>query len=193
MLTGVFGGSFDPVHIGHYHMVEYLVERRVFDRLLLLVSPLNPLKVKAPPMFTDAERLAMTREAMSRFSEVEVSDFERTLPIPSYTYRTLTALAEAYPGRRFRLITGADNLRDFRKWRNPGEILREFGLTVYPRPGVEIESGFITALEEEYGAPGSVSYLADAPLSDVSSTRIRAMLSRGENPAPLLPPGVSLS
>ncbi len=192
MVTGVFGGSFDPVHIGHYRMVEYLIGNHVFDRLLLLVSPLNPLKVTAPPMFSDSERLDLTRKAMLGFSEVEVSDFEQTLPRPSYTYLTLKSLTKAYPHQCFRLITGADNLRDFRKWRNPGEILREFGLTVYPRRGVDIRPEFISELENEFNAPESVCYIADAPLIDTSSTEIRAMLKRQEDPSEFLPPGVSL-
>lgn len=193
MTVGVYGGSFDPVHIGHVAIAAYAAEHGSFGEVWMMVSPLNPLKGASPPLFSDSQRLEMTRRAMSGVDRVTVSDFEMGLPRPSYSFLTLSRLKEQFPDRKFRLITGADNLRDFHLWRNPGELLRQFGLTVFPRPGIEISPRIISDIENRYQAPGSIVYLEKAPLVDVSSTMLRKLLVEPEDhrldrlvPAPAL-------
>ncbi len=128
MEIGIYGGTFDPVHIGHAVVGSYVAQFGGVDEVWMLVSPLNPLKDGQRRLFTDCQRLEMARLAMAGCPRVRVSGFEMSLPVPSYTYGTLCALRDSYPEHSFRLVAGADNLRDFRLWRNPGGILREFGL-----------------------------------------------------------------
>lgn len=177
----VYGGSFNPVHLGHTMIAGYVARRADVDAVWFMVSPENPLKA-GRLMASEADRLAMARLAARDIPGVWVSDFELTLPRPSYSYLTLTGLREAYPDCRFRMIIGADNWLDFEEWRNPREIIEEFGLIVYPRPGLEIPHGFRPA-----GADISkVTFLSpDAPLNPASSTAIREALANGADPASL--------
>lgn len=165
--VGVFGGSFDPVHLGHTRLAEYALRHAGLDEVWLMVSPRNPLK-EAGYEATDAQRLEMARLAVRDLPGIEVSDFEFSLPAPSYSWLTLTRLRETYPERSFQLIIGGDNWKDFHLWRNPGLIQREFGVIVYPRPGEELTDG-----------AGGVTLLKDAPQMRVSSTEIRELLRQG--------------
>ncbi len=178
---GIFGGSFDPIHKGHTSLARHVIESGACDEVWLMVSPLNPLKTDRPPVeFTD--RLEMARLATRNLEGVTASDFESTLPLPSYTYRTLEALAEAHPELRFRLIIGADNWASFSRWRNPEEIIDRFAPIVYPRPGVDIDLSTL---------PPQVTYLATAPLTDISSTELRRQLADPSVPCPpLIDPSV---
>ena len=165
MKVGIFGGSFDPIHNGHIRLAQYVLDHTDLDEVWLMVSPLNPLKPQGY-VATDGQRLEMARLAVSDIPGIHVSDFEFTLPIPSYTYNTLTKLKETYPGIDFRLIIGGDNWSSFYRWRNPQKILEEFGIIVYPRPGEEIPD-----------PPAGVFILNGAPQMQISSTSIRNLLS----------------
>lgn len=171
MKIGIYGGSFDPIHNGHVNLARYVLHHADLDKVWLMVSPLNPLKPQGY-VATDAERLAMARLAVSDIQGVEASDFEFSLPIPSYTYATLCRLRDAYPEHDFRLIIGGDNWASFPRWRNPDEIISEFGVIVYPRPDEDIPA-----------APAGVEILRGAPLMDISSSRIREEL-KTEVPRP---------
>lgn len=164
MKVGVFGGSFDPIHNGHVALARYALEHGGLDEVWLMVSPRNPLKPHAT-IASNEERLEMARLATDGIKGIRVSDFEFYLPVPSYSWLTLTKLREAYPDISFRLIIGGDNWADFDRWKNPDLIREEFGVIVYPRPGEEIPS-----------PPTGVTILADAPRMPVSSTQIRNML-----------------
>ena len=177
MIVGIYGGSFDPIHIGHLSIATFAADSEIFDEVWMMVSPLNPLKGNHPPLFSDRQRLEMVRLATDTLTGVKVSDFEMNLPIPSYSFRTLSELSKTFPDKNFRLITGADNLRDFTLWRNSRELLMNFGLTVFPRPGVIVTSSMIIEIENRYQAPGTISYMADAPRIDISSSQLRDMLS----------------
>lgn len=172
MNIGIYGGSFDPIHNGHIELAKYVLANTDLDEIWLMVSPLNPLKPQGY-VASDSERLDMARLAVKDLPGIEASDFEFSLPIPSYTYNTLCRLRETYPDREFRLIIGGDNWTAFPRWRNPDEIISEFGVIVYPRPGESIPD-----------PPAGVQVLDGAPLMDVSSTRIREFLS---GKAPLSP------
>lgn len=176
MTTGVFGGSFDPIHTGHTSLASHIVETGLCDRVLLMVSPLNPLKTDRPPVGFD-DRMAMARLATEGLRGVEASAFEAGLPLPSFTYRTLESLSAQYPDVRFRLIIGADNWIAFPRWRNHTELTERFSPIIYPRPGVEIDPAML---------PANVDYLADAPRNDISSTELRSLLGDPEAVRPQL-------
>ncbi len=171
---GIFGGSFDPLHNGHLKVAQAALSECALDEVWLMVSPENPLKagrLHAP----EADRLAMARLAVAEESlksggRIKVSDFEFSLPRPSYTVNTLRALKASHPEDEFIWIAGGDSLESLAKWREPDVIVRDFGLIIYPRPG--------SALPEEI--PAGVAVLEDIQMIDVSSTRIREILRRGE-------------
>lgn len=164
MRIGIFGGSFDPIHAGHVALARYALEHASLDEVWLMVSPRNPLK-QSGPVASDADRLEMARLAVAGCKGVRVSDFEFSLPVPSYTWLTLEKLRDAYPGDSFSLIIGGDNWADFDRWKNPDKILEEFGVMVYPRPGEKLDKG-----------RRGVTILEDAPQMRVSSTEIRNLL-----------------
>lgn len=172
MKVGIFGGSFDPIHNGHINLAKYALEHTDLDEVWLMVSPLNPLKPQGY-VATDGQRLEMARLAVADTPGIKVSDFEFSLPIPSYTYNTLRKLKETYPDIDFRLIIGGDNWAHFDRWRNPQEILDEFGVIVYPRPGEEIKIPDNSKLIIDNS---SLIILTDAPQMPVSSTQLRSQL-----------------
>lgn len=132
--TGIFGGSFNPIHIGHLALANYLCEFNNLDELWFLVSPHNPLKSQED-LLDDNLRLELTKLAIEGYDKFKVSDFEFNLPRPSYSINTLNKLKEAYPEREFVLIIGADNWKFFDKWKDSKKILSDFSIIVYPRMG----------------------------------------------------------
>ena len=175
---GIFGGSFNPVHIGHMIVADYMVQFGGFDEVWLMLSPQNPLKDSGDLRPQD-ERLVMLRMAVGHSPRLKASDFEFSLPRPSYTYVTLDALAEAYgPDYRFSLIVGSDNWAIFHRWRNGDYILQKYGVAVYPRLGYPI------GME----APGMRR--VDAPVVEISSTMIREAIASGHDMTYFLPAGV---
>ena len=130
MKIGLFGGSFDPAHEGHAHVAETALKRLGLDRVWWLVSPQNPLKPKSSPF---AKRLK-SAEAQAHGSRMIVTDLEKQLSC-DYTYKTLPALKRLYPGVQFFLVMGADNLANFRKWRNWREVAQTVPVVIVSRPG----------------------------------------------------------
>lgn len=130
MRIGLFGGSFDPAHEGHAHVAETAMERLKLDRVWWLVSPQNPLKPKSSAY---AQRMASAR-AVARGRRMVVTDIEQRLGC-AFTYQTLRALRRLYPGVKFVLVMGADNLGNFRKWRNWREVAAAVPVAVVSRPG----------------------------------------------------------
>lgn len=177
MKIAVYSGSFDPLHIGHLAIMEYLTNEREFDWVYLIVSPQNPLKGKEKAR-NARQRYKTAVEAVARHPElrVRVDDIELAMPAPHYTIKTLDALREREPENEFTLVIGADNLYDIRKWRDSERILREYGVVVYPRAGYDLEAIRAQLLEECRQSPDTRPYLiriADAPIVDISSTEIR--------------------
>ncbi|MDE6548204.1 MAG: nicotinate (nicotinamide) nucleotide adenylyltransferase [Muribaculaceae bacterium] len=187
MTVGIFGGSFDPIHEGHVNLAKYVLDHTDLDEVWLMVSPLNPLKPQGY-VATNEQRLEMARLAVEGIPGIRVSDFEFHLPIPSYTYKTLTELKKAYPDIDFRLIIGGDNWANFGKWKNPDEILNEFGIIVYPRPGENLPGPTSNVQRPTSNA----MILNAAPQMPVSSTQIRHLFqSHSTENAPHLNPKVS--
>lgn len=174
--VGVFGGSFNPVHWGHVRLAEWIVRHGWADEVWLMVSPRNPLKEQAG-LLPEAERLDMARLAAGEVAGVRASDFEFSLPRPSYTWRTLEALRAAFPATAFSLIIGADNWLHFDRWARPDYIRAHHKLLVYPRPGYPLDASAL---------PDGVDLLG-APVFDVSSTRVRKLLRENGDASRLVP------
>ena len=179
---GIYGGSFNPVHFGHVGLAKWVIENTDLDELWLMVSPNNPLK-EAGTLAPENERLAAVREAVKDIPGVKASDFEFSLPRPSYTANTLRALQQAYPGVEFTLVIGEDNIAIFDRWREYEYILANFRIFVYPRTSSR-QTGGAASAEKGYKNlfPGvavkELRFLTAAPLFNISSTEIRAEMSR---------------
>jgi len=175
MRIGIYGGSFNPVHFGHVGLAKWVIAHTDLDELWLLVSPNNPLK-SADSLAPEQERLAAVREAIKDIHGLKASDFEFSLPRPSYTANTLRALQKAYPEHEFTLVIGEDNIAIFNQWKEWEYILENFRIFVYPRHLTAKRSFSETVFQAK--PVKELMFLKDAPLFDISSTAIRSSLGR---------------
>lgn len=134
MKTGLFFGSFNPVHVGHMVIAQYFAEFTDLAQVWLVVSPQNPHK-HSSSLLQDYHRFEMVRLAVGDYLKLKASKVEFNLPKPSYTVDTLAYLREQHPDRSFVPIMGTDNLENLHKWKNWEIILQEHEVYVYPRPG----------------------------------------------------------
>ncbi len=180
MKIAIFSGSFNPIHNGHLAIAREVLKQGAADELWFLVSPQNPLK-KNSELMNEKKRLRMVELAIEDEPGMKASEFEFHLPRPSYTIRTLENLRTKYPEHQFVLLIGGDNLKILHKWFEYRRILDEFGLIVYPRPG------FIN--QEDSLFPNTT--FVTAPLIDISATKIREKLKKGEPIAGMVPEKVA--
>lgn len=172
MKIGVFGGTFNPIHIGHAIIANYIAQNSDLDEIWLMVAPQNPLKDTDDHGASDADRISMVNLVTEKLDKVCTSDFEFSLPRPSYTYHTLQELSRLHPNDEFILIIGGDNWADFAKWKNHKDIINEYKVMIYPRLGFDNE------IAEKYR--DKVQFV-DAPIIELSSTEIRAALQQNQN------------
>ena len=176
---GIFGGSFNPIHIGHLALANYLCEYGDLDEVWFMVSPQNPFK-RDSKLWDDELRLELAHLAVEGYPKFKVCDIEFHLPRPSYTINTLNTLKEQYPDKDFTLISGADNWSMFPRWRSADEIISQYKVLIYPRPGFTINA-------EEL--PSTIR-LVNTPQLEVSSTFIRESLEAGKDVRYFLHPKV---
>lgn len=179
MNIGIFSGSFNPIHIGHLALANYLCEYEGLDEVWFMVSPHNPLKEEAELM-DDNLRLQLVKLAVEDYPKFRASDFEFHLPRPSYTVHTLDKLKETYPEHTFFLIIGSDNWALFPRWYQSERILAENPILIYPRPGFPVNA---------ISLPEGVK-LANSPEFEISSTFIRQALEEGRDIRYFLHPAV---
>ena len=182
---GIFGGSFNPIHLGHTALAAYICELGLVDEVWLMVSPQNPLKQDLT-LLDEQERLAMARLAVAPYPTLKASDFEFTLPRPSYTYHTLQALRAAYPDYAFSLIIGEDNWRCFDRWYRGEDIARETSIIVYPR---DVEGNLRVEGKESKVITTNCQYTPK--LLPYSSTQVRECITQGRDTTPMLHPDVA--
>lgn len=171
MRIAVYSGSFDPLHIGHQAIMEYLTKVSRFDWVYLVISPQNPFKDPSKALNAQ-ERYQAAIEAVRRHPDLHVwvDNIELEMPAPHYTIRTLDALREREPENEFTLVMGGDNLENILKWRDAERLLCEYGVAVYPRSGSDITEMREKLLEQN---PLYRIQVIDAPVVDISSTQIR--------------------
>ena len=167
--TGLFFGSFNPIHNGHMAIAEYIREYTDLEQLWFVVSPQNPFKKKAS-LLEDHHRLELVHRAIGDDTRFRVSDIEFHMPKPSYTVDTLSYLSEKYPDREFSIILGADNLKSFNKWKNCEILVEKYKRYVYPRFGV---------CDDEMKKHKNVE-LVHAPRIEISSSFIREAIADGK-------------
>jgi nicotinate-nucleotide adenylyltransferase len=177
MKIGLFFGSFNPIHVGHLIIANYMAQHSDLEQIWLVVSPHNPLKDKKT-LARDRDRLNMIELAIAHNTRLRASNIEFKMPQPSYTVDTLAYLAELYPQHEFALIMGGDNLASLHKWKNYEVILQRHLIYVYVRP--EYALGDLATHE-------NVRLLHDVPLMQISATFIRESIATKKSIQYLVP------
>lgn len=168
--TGIYGGSFNPIHNGHIALARHLLQEAELDEIWFVVSPQNPFKVQQQ-LLADDKRLLLVRKALAPYPQLVASDFEFSLPRPSYMWHTLQGMSAQWPDRELHLIIGADNWLCFDRWYHADDIRSTYPIIIYPRQGYDIEPSAL---------PQGVR-LVNTPLYNVSSTEIRADVAAGRD------------
>ncbi|MFS4446383.1 nicotinate (nicotinamide) nucleotide adenylyltransferase [Maribacter sp. 2307UL18-2] len=180
--VGLYFGTFNPIHVGHMVIANYMVEFSDLDEVWFVVTPQSPFKVKKT-LLDNHHRYQMVFEATKDFSKLKPSKIEFELPQPNYTINTLVHLEETYgTDHLFCLIMGEDNLKGFHKWKNYEAILNNYQLYVYPR----ISEGSIAHQFKDHPKIQRI----DAPIMEISSTFIRKNHRLGKDVRPMLPEAV---
>lgn len=179
MKIGLFFGSFNPIHVGHLIIANYMATQTDLNKVWLVVSPQNPLKPKKG-LARDYDRLHLARLGIGDNPQIQASNVEFDLPKPSYTIDTLTFLKEKYPDREFALIMGGDNLASLHLWKNYEQILAGYDIYVYKRSSVD--------LGELANHPRV--RICDAPMLEISATYIRECLKTGKSVRYMVPEAV---
>lgn len=184
MKVGLYFGTFNPIHVGHLVIANYMADYTDLDQVWLMVTPQNPLKVKSS-LLADYHRLALVKVAIDDNSNLRASDIEFKLPKPSYTATTLAYLKEQYPENEFSLIMGEDNLRTFHKWYNHEVILKNHKFYVYPRVLTLQEEEEVREIGNQHdnllSDHPNVIICNDAPVMKVSSSFVRHAIREGKD------------
>lgn len=178
MKIGLYFGTYNPIHVGHLIIANYMAHHTDLDEVWFVVSPQNPLKAQNS-LLADYHRLAMVRVAIENNPKLKASDIEFTMPKPSYTSDTLIYLHEKYPLHQFSLIMGEDNLRTLHKWKNHEEILANHTIYVYPRALTEQEREEVIFNNSKNNTIFKHSNIkvCDAPVMKLSASFIRKAIA----------------
>jgi nicotinate-nucleotide adenylyltransferase len=178
MKIGLYFGSFNPIHIGHLIIANYVANNSFNDQVWFIVSPQNPLK-NSSSLLNEYHRLHLVRLATEDNARLRVSDVEFKLPRPSYTIDTLTYLTEKYPHHDFNIIIGSDSFQNIHKWKNAELLLERYRFLIYGRPGFPVTTNKSKNVD-----------ILSAPLLDISATMIRAFIKAKKSVQYLLPENV---
>lgn len=183
MKIGLYFGTFNPIHVGHLVIANFMASISELDQIWLVVSPQNPLKKKSN-LLENYHRLALVQEGIKDNPKLRASNIEFKLPVPSYTSTTLAYLREKYPENKFSLIMGEDNLRTFHKWKNHETILENHQIYVYPRVHTVQELEAFTTEDTQgngFADHKNVHLCNDVPVMKISSSFIRSHLREGKD------------
>jgi nicotinate-nucleotide adenylyltransferase len=179
MKIGVFPGSFNPVHIGHLAIANYVAEYAGLDEVWFLITPKNPLKTSTELM-EHQFRLELIEKSIGDYPKFKTCTVEWEMPQPTYTINTLQRLRMMYPEHSFRLMIGSDNWDIIHRWKDYQIILKNFKTLIYPRPGGG-KSHFLHP---------NARPVKGAPKIEVSSAFIRQAFREGKDVRFLMPAGV---
>lgn len=172
MKIGLFGGTFDPIHIGHLIIMENVINAMNLDKIYILPNSNPPHKLQNKK--TDINiRLKMVREAVKDNHKIEINDYDYRNNSVHYTYQTIDYFKKTYPDDEFYFIIGEDSFLDIKKWKNYEQILKE-NLIVFKRYS-EINSSLLSEINEIKKYNKNI-YLIDNIALDISSTLIRSLV-----------------
>jgi len=173
---GLFGGTFDPPHLGHLILASEAQSQLELNRLLWILTPEPPHK-QDQPVTSIEHRLAMVKLAIEDNPAFELSYIEIERPGPHYTLDTIKLIAEQNPNAEIVPVIGGDSLRDLPKWHQPKELLYAcHWVGVMRRPSDETN---LEALERELPGISSKVHYVDAPLLEIASREIRSRIADG--------------
>jgi nicotinate-nucleotide adenylyltransferase len=189
MRVGIFGGTFDPIHIGHLIVAEQCREQGRLDEVRFVVAARPPHKAQVPTPFT--QRVEMLTLAVSGQPAFRIDEVERDRPGPSYTVDTVEELHRRDPGAELALIVGSDSLHDLPMWFQPGRILQKAELLVAARPGSPVISA--EELRAQLVLDPSIPVrlrVVEVPLVAIASRDVRHRLSEGRSVRYMVPRAV---
>ncbi|MFA7081536.1 MAG: nicotinate (nicotinamide) nucleotide adenylyltransferase [Bacteroidales bacterium] len=173
---GLLFGSFNPIHIGHLIIANYIVENTNINKIWFVLSPLNPLK-NTKDLLDDNLRYKLVELAIKTNKNFKASNIEFEMEKPSYTIKTLRNLRSQYKTKEFILIIGEDNLECFDKWKDYKEILSSYEIMVYPRANIRTD---------KFSENRNINRI-NSPQIDISSTQIRKNIKERKSNLYLLP------
>jgi nicotinate-nucleotide adenylyltransferase len=177
--VGLFFGSFNPIHMGHLILANYMLEFTEIEELWFVITPVSPFK-QNDKLLDNNTRYQLIYEAIRDYPSMKASKVEFDLEQPNYTINTLAVLEEQYPEHTFSLIMGSDNLQHFHKWKNAELILDRYPLLVYPR-------AHSNEVPESYKKLKCVQLL-QAPIVEISASFIRNAIKEQKDIRAFLPP-----
>ncbi len=166
---GLYFGSFNPVHTGHLIIASHLANNTDLKEVWFVVSPQNPFK-KETGLLNERHRISLVKLAIEDEQSLKTSDVEFKLPKPSYTIDTLIYLSEKYPEYEFSVIMGSDGFQNIEKWKNYEQIINNYTIYIYMRPGFEVTNKY-----------GDNIIQVKAPLLEISATEIRKNIKAGKS------------
>ena len=175
MKIGLYFGSFNPIHIGHLIIAEYVCNNTDIQQVWFVVSPQNPFKLKNS-LLNSYHRLHLVKLAIEDNPNLQASDIEFKLPLPSYTSDTLVYLQEKYFEHEFSIVIGTDSFQNIKKWKNSDWLLNNYSFIIYQRPGFVVSDLF-----------KNDNVLLQAPLLEISSTYIREQIKNKKSIRYILP------
>ncbi len=189
MKTGIYGGTFNPIHKGHLHIVEAFRKGLGLDRVLLIPTRVPPHKA-APDLASPQDRFAMCQLAIQGQPWLELSDMEMRREGKSYTAETLEELSALYPQDQFYLLMGEDMFLTLGRWYRPETIFSLASVCTAPRSVHGMDALREKALEYT-GTFHARCFLDHIPYLPISSTQVRQAVARGEDAASLVPEAVA--
>lgn len=176
---GLFGGTFDPVHLGHRYLAEAAVREAGLDRLIIMPAKIPPHKADAK-IVSGEQRLEMCRLAFADLDKAEISDYELGLEGKSYSYNTVRYLKDRYPDSRICFIMGSDQLEVFDTWYRWQDILEIADLIVLSREDSLDSDKLKKKAARISDKPGKITVISVEPF-EISSTKIREMIGNNED------------